>query len=830
MRKYIGLVDGWEGMLTQTDSESEMALGLLNKPFKATIPGCVHTDLIAAGLIPDPFLPSSEKQLEWIGFSQWTYTTDFYVDDNLLSFENIELYCKGIDTIASIYLNGSLIGKTQSQHIEYRFNLQPYIITDKNVLQIVFESPIKYARNMQKKLGDLPKLPLEPYNFIRKSACNFGWDWGVTLTTVGIWRTIGINAWNQTRFESVRPLSVQANKNKAIIDCHIDLPKKPETPLELQYVLQSPTGKNITGISHVNSDRNSIEIIVDEPELWWPVGYGEQPLYTLELKLGDEDRWQGKIGLREVTLITTPDKDGSEFTLSVNGKRIFCKGANWIPDDVFFTEVTRERYEERIRQAIDANMNMLRVWGGGIYENDEFYDICDRLGILVWQDFLFACAAYPEEAPFDKLVEVEAEQNIARLSHHPSLVLWSGCNENLWAYTDWTYKGVPWKEFIAGKTWGLGYYLNILPKAMEKLDTSRPYWPGSPYSGNMQINPNNPAFGDTHTWEPFTNGHFSDYAHEKSRFCSEFGFQGPMSMSLITRYVPQNERYYSSPSMCHYQRNFQDTHNTHILNHMEKQFNISKDLTLDEWVYLGQVTQGRAIQHAIGRFRSDMPYCMGTLFWQFNDCWPVMSWAAIEYMGRKKLLWYMIRNLYSPKLMTIQSRDGLKLCFVNDTDFTQKEEIIIRLMNFDGTILDEESLCLQTIPRECVQADLPTFCISPDNPDNTFIIAENQNCLRAFWYYCPDKELNYPYPKYEIIHNREDITIEAKSFLRDMALRADRLEDNVEINTQMITLLPGEKFTFKINAKNKDVLSANYENMFSTVNFYGKNAYFENQR
>jgi beta-mannosidase len=360
-----------------------------------------------------------------------------------------------------------------------------------------------------------------------------------------------------------------------------------------------------------------------------------------------------------VRLNTDPDEIGSRFTVEVNGKPIFCRGANWIPDDCFPTRVDQARYRRRITQAVEADMNMLRVWGGGLYEAEAFYDVCDELGVMVWQDFLFACSMYPEGGRFRALVEAEARYQIARLSRHASLVLWCGNNENIWF---WFTRG--WEEKFPGRPWGAGLYFDLLPKLVAELDPTRPYWPGSPYSGSMEIDPIDDRHGNEHVWDAWNREDYTIYRSHTPRFVSEFGHQAPPTYPTLRRAIPADQLAWDSPAMLHHQKAREG--NIKLNTRLAEHFQVPADF--DDWLYLTQLNQARAIGLGVERFRSRRPVCMGTLYWQLNDCWPVSSWAAIDGDGRAKPLWFATRRFYAERLLSIQPEgEKLALFAVNDT-------------------------------------------------------------------------------------------------------------------------------------------------------------------
>ena len=790
----------------------------------ATVPGCVHTDLLAEGLIPDPYYGQNELELQWIGENDWRYRCSFEGSAELLQHERLELVCEGLDTVALLELNGHVIGNTEDMHLAYRFDVKPYLEEGKNDLDITFRSALVYAHEQVERLGYLPNSSYpHPFNFVRKMACNFGWDWGPTFVTAGIWQPIYLEAWDAARIASVRPLVVTANKKEAAVEVHVEL--EGETAgLELKLTLRDPEG-------HIVAEKEQrspapVTLNVPEPQLWWPVGYGEQPLYTLqiELKQGGTvlETWERRTGLRQLRLHTDVDDIGSKFVLEVNGEAVFCKGANWIPDDCFVTRVTPERYRERVTQALDAGMNMLRVWGGGVYEQRAFYDICDELGLMVWQDFLFACALYPEEEPFGSLVEAEVRDNIARLSPHPSLVLWNGCNENLWGVQEWERGGKTWLEWARGRTWGAGFYFELLPKLVAELDPSRPYAPGSPFSGSLALPTGNDSYGTTHIWDVWNTLDYTNYRSYMPRFASEFGFQGPPNFATLEASIPEDERDAESPTMLHHQK--AEDGNDKLRRGLAHHFTVPE--SFGDWHFLAQLNQARAVQLGVEWFRAHMGRCMGTLYWQLNDCWPVTSWAAVDGYGRKKLLWYATRHFYADRLVTVQPHgDGLFVHLVNDTDEAWAPSVTVRRQSFYGEVRAETVKDVRAEPRSAVRLRLGLSLTRAEQPEAELLTAEADGG-RGYWYFARDKDLHYPEPEFEAALDRTSdgyaLTVKAKTFVRDLCLLVDKLEPHATTDTQLLTLLSGETGVFRIRtARDLTLEACLVPTIFYNVNRFG---------
>ncbi|MDH6587905.1 beta-mannosidase [Streptomyces sp. SAI-133] len=658
----------------------------------AVVPGCVHTDLLAAGVIPDPFLGRNETEVAWVGRREWTYERDLAPTNG---HEQTDLVFDGLDTAAEILLDGRLLGRTRNMHRSYRFDVTGM----SGRLSVRFVSAYAEAEAVRGRLGERPAAYTEPYQYIRKMACSFGWDWGPTLVTAGIWRPVRLERWSTARIARVRPL-VTVEQGVGVVELAVDVERaRVEAPLTVEAVVDGVRAR-----AAIDGTSGSVRLQVPDARLWWPRGYGEQPLYDVELTLlhegGPLDVWRRRVGFRTVGLDRSADEHGTGFTLVLNGERLFARGVNWIPDDVFPSRITRERYRERLGQAADAGVDLVRVWGGGIYESEDFYDACDELGLLVWQDFPFACAAYPEEQPLRGEVEAEARENVVRLMPHPSLVLWNGNNENLWGFRDWG-----WEARLAGDSWGEGYYLGVLPRVMAELDPTRPYTAGSPWSGSWEHHPNDPAHGTHHSWEVWNRLDWAGYRSEVPRFVAEFGWQAPPAYATLARALAGEELAADSPGMLHHQK--ADDGNGKLRRGLEHHFAFPEG-DFDRWHYLTQVNQARAVAAGIEHWRSHWPVCAGTVVWQLNDCWPVTSWAAVDGDGREKPLYHELRRLYADRLLTIQERErGLVVAAVNQAADPWAGVLRLRRMAVDGEVIDETGVAFRADRRSVTEVPVP---------------------------------------------------------------------------------------------------------------------------
>ncbi|WP_405649297.1 glycoside hydrolase family 2 protein [Streptomyces sp. NBC_00019] len=748
----------------------------------AAVPGCVHTDLLAAGVIPDPFLGRNETEVAWVGRREWTYERELRAGSGHSAHEQTDLVFEGLDTAAEVRLDGRLLGRTRNMHRSYRFDVTGL----EGRLSVRFASAYAEAEAVRGKLGERPAAYHEPFQYIRKMACSFGWDWGPTLVTAGIWRPARLEHWSTARIARVRPLvTVDVERGLGVVELAVEVER---TRVEASLAVQA-TVDGVRVRASLDGASGVVRLEVPDVRLWWPRGYGEQPLYNAELTLlhGDDvlDVWRRRVGFRTVELDRSADEHGTGFTFVVNGERLFARGVNWIPDDVFPSRITRERYRERLAQAAGAGVDLVRIWGGGIYESSDFYDACDELGLLVWQDFPFACAAYPEEQPLRGEVEAEARENVVRLMPHPSLVLWNGNNENLWGFRDWG-----WEERLAGDSWGEGYYLGVLPRVVAELDPTRPYTAGSPWSGSWERHPNDPAHGTQHSWEVWNREDYAEYRREVPRFMAEFGWQAPPAYATLRRALPGEELVPDSPGMLHHQK--ADDGNGKLRRGLERHFAFPEG-DFDRWHYLTQVNQARAVATGIEHWRSHWPVCAGTVVWQLNDCWPVTSWAAIDGDGREKPLYHELRRLYADRLLTVQ---GQAVAVVNQGSRAWAGAVRLRRMSVEGAVIGEASVEFTAAARTVALVDLPGE-LEPVGAKE-FLVADADG-LRALHFPAPDREIPYPRPDFDVSVAPGSVTVRARSLVRDLLLQADRLDPEARADRGLVTLLPGEQVTIGVS-------------------------------
>ncbi|WP_439593023.1 glycoside hydrolase family 2 protein [Microbacterium sp.] len=759
----------------------------LSAPVAARVPGVVHTDLLAAGIIADPYLDNGEAELQWIGHTVWTYNTSF---DLPTGENNHELLFEGLDTVATVTVNGREVLRSVNQHRTYRVDVTDVVHPTGNTIEVRFDSAWAYAEAERERLLNRPNAYPTPFNFIRKMAANFGWDWGPQLVTAGIWKPVSLVSWTGARISQTR-VSPSVSASGAGV---VDITARVDTDSEAGSVVLTASVAGVSVDAPVVDGVASIQVHVPEPELWWPRGLGEQTRYDLTIAMvvdGEETESSiRQIGFRDVRLDTSEDADGASFTISVNGTPIFIRGANWIPDDCFPSRIGAQRYEDRVIQAVEANVNLLRVWGGGIYESDDFYDICDEQGVLVWQDFLFACAAYPEEQPLFDEVGAEAVDNIVRLSSHPSLILWNGCNENIWGWFDWG-----WQEELAGRTWGLRYYEEVLPNLVKGLAPHVPYWSGSPYSGNAELHANDPSRGNMHIWDAWNRADYTVYSAYRPRFVSEFGYQGPPAWSTLTEWVHDEPLTESSPNMLVHQK--ADDGVGKIRRGMAP--HLPEPTTLADWHYLAQLQQARAVSYGIEHFRSLKPLCMGAIVWQLNDCWPVVSWAAVDGDGRRKPLWHALRRAYADRIARITTTPGAaSVSLVNDAAEEWATAVTIRRVDIQGVELAKDVISAAVAPGEVAHYPLAGAVVSPHAPTSEFLLAESdQGDLLAVGTWVEDKDLALESTVVDVsVHAWDDggqlVTLTAPSVVRGLVVFADRIEPDAWVSDSDLTVVPGK--------------------------------------
>lgn len=827
-----------------------------------TVPGQVHTDLMAAGLLEDPDTGFGELDQYWIGHSTWTYTRTFSWPATGGTAETPEtqpeprtfLVADGLDTFAVVHLNGQEIAHTANQHVGWRWDVTDLLAVGENILSITFGSAWDAAHECERAVGELPRPYDEPYAYVRKSACNFGWDWGPHYITAGIWQPIRLETWSGARIASVRPaveltgISADGSGEPAAaaadvrVTVGVDLPELPPGAaapgLTLTAVLTDPEGRESARatVPVDSAGDTSVQLSVAAPRLWWPAGLGAQPLYGLRVEvqrdgtvLSAENR---RLGLRTVAVDESPvDADKGQpggggsptagWAIVVNGRRVRIRGYNWIPDDPFIAEVTDERLGQRLDQAVDGGANLLRVWGGGYFSTEAFMNGCDERGLMVWHDFLFACSAYDESPEMVASVTREAEQAVARLAAHPSLVLWCGGNECVWGDYDWG-----WREILQGRPWGAKYYTEVLPGVIDRVDPGRPYLPNSPWSGSLDVHPNDPGRGPVHIWTVWNNLDYAHYRDADPAFVSEMGWCAPPAWSTLRSAVTEGELLPENPQVAHHMR--ADRGMEKLARGIQPYFGVPD--TAEDWHYLAQVVQSRS-QSAGAEWLRSRGRCAGVVIWQLNDCWPVLSWSAVDGAGIEKPVFFGLRRSFAPELVTIvpvapggtddpTGTGGLELVAVNDGTGPWTADVRVRRLRADGTEVAAGNYRLQTAADSTSRVRLDSALASSRNGTEEFLVADYGPAgqeQRALWFFTPDAAFDAEAPRFtssvELAGGALHITVRAETLLRDVCLFADRLAADLkvpapllQVDDMMRTILPGEAVTFTVSRRDGGTL------------------------
>ncbi len=753
----------------------------------AEVPGCVHTDLIENKKIKDPFYRLNEHDLQWIDKKDWLYKTEFDLDQKVLSKDRIVIDFKGIDTYADVYLNDQKVLSADNMFREWTVDVKKYLKVGKNKLKIEFKSPIREglkfydangfvypgAENDQAKLGQVEGNKRVSI-YTRKAGYHYGWDWGPRLVSSGIWRPVYLKAWDNARIHDLQIVQNKVNDDIANFTAILELESKDEV---LADILIQNEGEELAVTEvHLRKGIHKYELNFDieNPKLWWPNGLGDQNLYHIKVQVnvnGKIEEASRRIGIRTVEVVREKDEKGTSFYFKVNGVPVFMKGANYIPNDIFPSRVSKEQLEKVIHTAKTSNMNMLRVWGGGYYEDDLFYDLCDEAGILVWQDFMFACAMYPGNQDFLDNIRLEARDNIKRLRNHPSIALWCGNNEILVAWNNWGWKRQVKEqgEEVSAKVWKAyaDIFHEVLPKAVEAYDSSRFYWSSSPSSGTG-IKPDL-INGDDHYWgvwwgkEPF-----ETYATHIARFMSEYGFQSFPQMKSVRKYAePEDYDIYSEVMKSHQRSSIG---NETIEYYMLKDYKKPKDF--ESFLYVNHVLQAEGIKFALEGHRRAMPYCMGSLYWQINDCWPVASWSSTDYYQEWKALQYYVKKGFEPLLVSpYAENDSIKLAVVNDHQKEIKAKLIMRVLDFSGkeNWSEIKDIVIRKNSSEVFFAQELKSFLQNRKPDKEMFLVELQMgeevVARNTLYFKSVKDLKLPKPnvEYTIVKEEKNYEINISS-------------------------------------------------------------------
>lgn len=664
----------------------------------AKVPGTVHQDLLNHNRIPNPFYGMNEEAVQWVENEDWMYRTSFVVDEQQLSRDAAVLEMDGLDTYADVFLNGALILRSDNMFVGHKIEVKPVLRKGVNQLLVRFRSPVKEVLPQLQTNGfDYPASndhsPWRTSVYTRKAPYSYGWDWGIRLATCGIWRPVRLVFSDVARIEDYYVCQDAVTQAKADVDNRLEINNVTSSTvsalLKVDYHYSDSDTKEIRKQIELRPGANtvSLPVSIENPHLWMPNGWGEPSLYKFTASLSVDGveiaKQERNVGLRTVRVVMDDDEHGKSFYFVVNGKPMFAKGANFIPDDALLPNVTPERYKRIFEDVKAANMNMLRVWGGGIYEADEFYDEADRNGILIWQDFMFACSSYPHDPLFVGRVESEAEYNIKRLRGHASLAMWCGNNEIYEAMRYWGWQRKYSAEAFAEMERGYDVlFRGLLPKMVERLDNGRFYMHSSPYEANWG-RPNSWKTGDSHNWGTWHGRKpFESFDTDVPRFMSEYGFQAFPEMKTIRTFAEEKDFELESPVMNAHQK--ADIGNALIRQTMRLYYRVPEKF--EDLVYVGLVLQGQGMRHGIEAHRRNRPYCMGSLFWQLNDSWPVVSWSGIDYYGNWKALMYQSKRAFAPILINA-IKEGDDLCVYLVSDELQDHDDVrldVELMDFDG--------------------------------------------------------------------------------------------------------------------------------------------------
>ncbi|MBL9121045.1 MAG: hypothetical protein JNL80_14140 [Phycisphaerae bacterium] len=766
--------------------------------------GTAHEALIAAGVIPDPDEVGGEDAQEWIGLTDWCFAAWIRADRRLMAERRVDLLFEHIDTLGDVIVNGVRVASTANEFVPLRVPVRAFLQEGVNEIEVRLRGPVSAVAALERRYGPRPvNGDWTPYPFLRKSACNFGWDWGPRVPTVGIGRA-RLEGWSGARIECVRPLVVSCDEVSATVRVVADIARMDSEATALRVEVTAPDGHVLSGVTEVDGDRAEIELGIARPQRWWPRGHGDQPLYGVRTSIERgcetiESRAQ-RIGLRSIVLDTAPDEVGASFTLRVNDRPIWCRGANWVPISLFPRSAPNELLARWIDAACDANLNMLRVWGGGLYEREEFYERCDERGMLVWQDFMFACATYPEELPYPELVEREARHQVARLSSHPSVALWCGGNEDILAWWSWG-----WRERLTeGQTWGRTFWLESLPRVLAELDPTRPYWPESPYSGSMDVHPNEPSRGDRHTWDR----KLEEYRSVVPRFCSEFGHQSPPSMGTLGERIPRDLLVNGSEELARRQRAWGGDAVQYAPLLAER---FPPAMSLDQWILAAQLLQARAYEIAIGWMRANAPTCMGALFWQWNDVWRGHSWSVWDVAGRPKPSYFAVRRASAPlHLGLLPQEGGLRAVVVSAPGESSDRPVAARARVFThgGAVIADEVVGLADRGEWFADAVLPERWWASRELSDLIVVVDADD-MRATHRFVSDRERALPPARFQVETRIDEIRVQAESLLCELCVLPE-LGGGMHARARdgMLTLLPGEVATIGIDGEPLDARTA----------------------
>ena len=784
------------------------------------IPGTVLSGLLAAGKIKDPFYRTNEDATRALFWKDYVFTRTFDVDEELLAQQHIVLVCEGLDTLAEISINGTFLAKTDNMHRTWKFQAKKLLHPGKNEIQIVFRSVLRfiedYPYEAHKKINYIPCGSMKVNQLLRKAHSMFGWDWGPQTIDAGIFRDIYLQGYSHARIEDIR-IHQQHAKNVSV---QTSITLSESVPGQKLCVELSEDGADKplqTKLCKTNADGvAAVDFVIENPKLWWPNDYGDQPLYIVRTTLLDEDGTSlesitRRIGLRTLTISQEKDEWGNEFAFCVNGVKIFTRGGNYIPDDCLYTRITEKKLDYILESCRRAHFNCVRVWGGGYYPSDAFYDLCDEKGLIVWQDLMYACNVYDVTDAFAENCRQETYDNVRRLRHHASLGLWCGNNEIESAWDHW---GDFQKETPYLRADYIRLFEEVLPKAVQEADGETFYWHSSPSSGGCFDNPDDANRGDTHYWDVWHGQKpFTDYRKYFFRFCSEFGFQSFPCAKTVNSFTLEDDRNIFSRVMESHQKN--DAANGKMLYYLSENLRYPKDLT--HLLYASQVLQGMAIKYGVDHWRRNRGRCMGTLYWQINDDWPAPSWSSIDYFGRWKALHYMAQKFYAPHAVSMTLEDHrCHVYFSNESFETTEYSLTLSIRDLSGNVLETYETKGNSPAFSAIETAVVDICSWEDQKDDVFLEAvihtKDQKVLKDVETLVPYKYLNLKNPvistEAEETNDAFILHISSDCFAPFVALDFDDADVIFSDNFFHLT----DKTVQDIIVKKEDILQGHFEN------------------
>lgn len=784
------------------------------------IPGTVLSGLLAAGKIKDPFYRTNEDATRALFWKDYVFTRTFDVDEELLAQQHIVLVCEGLDTLAEISINGTFLAKTDNMHRTWKFQAKKLLHPGKNEIQIVFRSVLRfiedYPYEAHKKINYIPCGSMKGNQLLRKAHSMFGWDWGPQTIDAGIFRDIYLQGYSHARIEDIR-IHQQHAKNVSV---QTSITLSESVPGQKLCVELSEDGADKplqTKLCKTNADGvAAVDFVIENPKLWWPNDYGDQPLYIVRTTLLDEDGTSlesitRRIGLRTLTISQEKDEWGNEFAFCVNGVKIFTRGGNYIPDDCLYTRITEKKLDYILESCRRAHFNCVRVWGGGYYPSDAFYDLCDEKGLIVWQDLMYACNVYDVTDAFAENCRQETYDNVRRLRHHASLGLWCGNNEIESAWDHW---GDFQKETPYLRADYIRLFEEVLPKAVQEADGETFYWHSSPSSGGCFDNPDDANRGDTHYWDVWHGQKpFTDYRKYFFRFCSEFGFQSFPCAKTVNSFTLEDDRNIFSRVMESHQKN--DAANGKMLYYLSENLRYPKDLT--HLLYASQVLQGMAIKYGVDHWRRNRGRCMGTLYWQINDNWPAPSWSSIDYFGRWKALHYMAQKFYAPHAVSMTLEDHrCHVYFSNESFETTEYSLTLSIRDLSGNVLETYETKGNSPAFSAIETAVVDICSWEDQKDDVFLEAvihtKDQKVLKDVETLVPYKYLNLKNPVISTEAKETNdafiLHISSDCFAPFVALDFDDADVIFSDNFFHLT----DKTVQDIIVKKEDILQGHFEN------------------